>query len=79
VAKTSLRRSGVDANAASDLPSKLGKPAERALAGVGISTLKQLTKFSEADIKKLHGIGPNALGKLNSALAEKGLSFADAI
>ena len=60
----------------SDLPPKLGAPAERALAGAGIKNLKQLTKFSEAEIKKLHGVGPNALGKLRRALAEKGLSFA---
>jgi len=60
-----------------DLPVKLGAPAERALAGAGIKNLKQLTKFSEAEIKNLHGIGPNALGKLRQALAEKGFSFAD--
>ena len=59
----------------SDLPPKLGAPAERALAGAGIKNLKHLTKFSEAEIKKLHGVGPNALGKLRQALAEKGLSF----
>src|SRR5687768_15642608 len=62
---------------ASDLPIKLGAPAERALAGVGITTLKQLTKFSEAEIKELHGVGPNAIGRLRLALEEKGLSFAE--
>jgi hypothetical protein len=61
----------------SDLPEKLGAPAERALAGAGIKNLKQLTKFSEAEIKQLHGVGPNAIGKLRQALAEKGLSFKD--
>ena len=60
-----------------DLPAKMGAPAERALAGAGIKNLKQLTKFSEAEIKQLHGVGPNALGKLRQALAEKGLSFKD--
>ena len=59
----------------SDLPEKLGAPAERALAGAGIKNLKQLTKFSEAEIKQFHGVGPNAIGKLRQALAEKGLSF----
>ncbi|HEX5809709.1 MAG TPA: DUF4287 domain-containing protein [Anaerolineales bacterium] len=58
-----------------DLPAKLGAPAERALAGAGIKNLKQLTKFSEVEIKELHGVGPNALGKLRQALAEQGLSF----
>lgn len=60
----------------SDLP-KLSAPAQRALAGAGIENLKQLTKFSEAEIKQLHGIGPNALKSLRRALAEKGLSFAN--
>jgi hypothetical protein len=60
----------------SDLPAKLGAPAERALAGAGIKNLKNLTKFTEAEIKQLHGVGPNALGKLKQALAAKGLSFA---
>lgn len=59
----------------SDLP-ELGAPAERALAGAGIQRLEQLTRFSENEIKQLHGVGPNALGKLNAALAARGLSFA---
>jgi hypothetical protein len=61
----------------SDLPAKLGAPAERALAGAGIKNLKQLAKFTEAEIKQLHGVGPNAVGKLRQALAEEGLSFAE--
>jgi hypothetical protein len=61
----------------SDLPAKMGAPAERALANAGIKNLKQLTKFTEAEIKGLHGVGPNAVGKLRQALAEKGLSFAE--
>ncbi|MBN1453686.1 MAG: hypothetical protein JW963_21910 [Anaerolineales bacterium] len=60
----------------SDLPAKLAKPAQRALAGAGIHSLEQLTKFSEAEIKQLHGIGPNALKQLRIALNAKGLSFA---
>ncbi len=61
----------------SDLPAKLSQPAQRALAGAGIKNLKQLTKFSEAEIKQLHGIGPNAINQLQAALAAKGLSFAE--
>ncbi len=60
----------------SDLP-KLSAPAQRALAGVGIRHLTQLTKFRETEIKHLHGIGPNALDQLRHALAARGLSFAD--
>ena len=59
----------------SDLPTKLARPAQRALATAGIQRLEQLTKFSEAEIKRLHGIGPNALGQLRQALTERGLSF----
>ena len=59
----------------SDIP-KLAAPAQRALDAAGIKNLKQLTKFTEAQIKELHGMGPNAIGKLRQALAEKGLSFA---
>jgi len=59
-----------------DLPAKLGAPAERALAGAGVKNLKQLTKFTETEIKQLHGVGPNALGKLRQALADQGLAFA---
>jgi DNA-directed RNA polymerase alpha subunit len=59
-----------------DLPPKLSQPAHRALAAAGIQSLEQLTRFREAEIKQLHGIGPNALAKLRQALADKGLSFA---
>ncbi len=61
----------------SDLPAKLSQPAQRALAGAGIKNLKQLSKFSETEIKQLHGMGPNALNQLRTALAAKGLSFAE--
>ena len=61
----------------SDLSSKLAKPAQRALAGAGFVRLEQLTKVSEDEVLKLHGMGPKALDQLRRALAEKGLSFAD--
>jgi hypothetical protein len=59
-----------------DLP-KLAAPAQRALAGAGIRRLDQLTKFSESEIKELHGIGPNALKQLRRALKTEGKSFAN--
>lgn len=61
----------------SDLPLKLAAPAQRALAAAGIQRLEQLTKLSEAEVKQLHGIGPNALAQLRRALGAKGLAFAD--
>ncbi|HKG53880.1 MAG TPA: hypothetical protein VKB04_06440 [Anaerolineales bacterium] len=60
----------------SDFPTKLSQPALRALAGAGIKNLKQLSKFSESEIKNLHGMGPNGINQLRVALADKGLSFA---
>jgi hypothetical protein len=60
----------------SNLPAKLAQPARRALAGVGIQHLEQLSQYSQAEIRRLHGIGPNALEQLRFALGEKGLSFA---
>lgn len=61
----------------SDLPIGLSAPARRALTGAGYLRLEQLTRVSEAEIKRLHGIGPNALNQLRNALAVKGRSFAD--
>ena len=60
----------------SDLPEGLAAPARRALAGAGIARLEQLAGLSEARVKGLHGIGPNALDRLRRLLAAKGLSFA---
>lgn len=57
-----------------DLP-KISAPAQRALQSAGITSLKQLTKISEAELLQLHGMGPNALGKLREALKANGLSF----
>jgi DNA-directed RNA polymerase alpha subunit len=63
-------------NMNSNLPEGLAQPALRALAGKNITRLEDLTRFSEAEIKKLHGIGPTSLKKLKAALDEKGLSYA---
>ncbi len=60
---------------AGNLP-KLAAPARRALEAAGIDRLEQLTTVREADIARLHGIGPNALRQLRRALAANGLSFA---
>lgn len=58
------------------LPVKLAKPAQRALQGAGITTLKQLSGKSEEEISKLHGIGKNAIQEIKKTLIENGLSFA---
>jgi DNA-directed RNA polymerase alpha subunit len=61
----------------SDLPIELAVPARRALVGAGYVRLEQLTKLSEDELKRLHGIGPKALNQLRRALEAKGLSFSD--
>lgn len=53
----------------------IGAPAGRALAGMGVSTLEDLAKFTEKEIKTLHGMGPSTIKKLKKLLTEKGLSF----
>lgn len=60
----------------SDLPSGIGKPASRALAAAGYSRLEQLARVQEADLLKLHGVGPKAIGVIREALAARGLAFA---
>jgi hypothetical protein len=57
---------------------RLSAPARRALANAGYTKLAQLAKAKEADIAPLHGMGPNTLGKLRTALKGKGLSFGPA-
>ncbi|MFE4242059.1 helix-hairpin-helix domain-containing protein [Peribacillus butanolivorans] len=64
-------------NKESDLPTGLAKPAQRALAGAGYLQLEQFTKLSEAEVLQLHVMGPKALEQIRSALAEKGLAFAN--
>jgi predicted RecB family nuclease len=53
----------------------LSAPARRALENNGITTLKQLSNFSEKEVLKLHGMGPASLPKLRTALQNEGLSF----
>lgn len=61
----------------SDLPNDLSAPARRALDEAGYVRLEQLTKLSEAELKRLHGVGPKTIKQLRYALNTLGLSFAD--
>lgn len=54
---------------------KLAAPARRALSAAGYTRLDQLAQVSEADLKKLHGMGPTAIAALREALHARGLSF----
>jgi hypothetical protein len=53
----------------------LSAPANRALKGMGITTLQQLSQFSEKELLKAHGFGPASLPALRKALAAAGLHF----
>jgi uncharacterized protein YdhG (YjbR/CyaY superfamily) len=55
--------------------SELSAPAIRALENKKIKTLLQLSKYSEADILALHGMGPGSIPKLRAALKKEKLSF----
>ena len=59
-----------------DLPAGLRKPARRALAAAGYVRLEQPTEVSEAEVMKLHGMGPKALDQLRRALAARDQRFA---
>jgi len=57
-------------------PKGLSQPALRALLGAGITSLEKLTTIREADLHKLHGMGPKGVDLLRSALNARGQSFA---
>jgi len=49
-----------------DLPAGLAKPTLRALIAAGYTRLDQFTMVKEADLQKLHGVGPKAIGIIRS-------------
>jgi predicted RecB family nuclease len=55
--------------------SLVSAPARRALENRGISTLKQLANFSEAELLALHGMGKTTIPKLKETLKSAGLNF----
>jgi hypothetical protein len=61
-------------SSADDLPN-IGKPALRALNAIGIRTLAQVARRSEAELAALHGVGPKAIGILKKALAQSGTAL----
>jgi hypothetical protein len=58
-------------------PAEAGRSGATALEGAGYTRLEDLTKVTESEVMKLHGMGANAMQVLRSALAERGLSFRD--
>ncbi|WP_153034238.1 hypothetical protein [Amycolatopsis sp. YIM 10] len=59
----------------SDLPAAIGKPATRALANAGLTTVDQIASRSAAELLALHGVGPRAVRILAETLAETGRSM----
>ena len=58
-----------------DLPDDLANPARRALLQAGLRRLDQVSAQREADVRKLHGIGPKAIEQLRRALEARGKTF----
>ena len=59
-----------------DLPPGLANPAFRALGAAGYTRLEQFTTIEEADLRKLHGVGPKAIALIRGALNARGQCFA---
>ena len=53
----------------------LAAPARRALVDAGLTELVQLSKWTRAELASLHGMGPNALKKIDNSLKASRLSF----
>ena len=60
-----------------DFLEALSAPARRALANAGYTRIEQFTELSEAEVRRLHGMGPKGVELIRRALAAKGLSFSD--
>jgi DNA-directed RNA polymerase alpha subunit len=58
-----------------DFLSSLSAPARRALENNGITSIKELSKFSEKEILKFHGIGKSTIPILKRELENNGLLF----
>lgn len=59
----------------SGLPAAIGRPALRALEAAEITRLEQLSRFTEAELLALHGVGPKAIGIIKDELRARGKSL----
>jgi predicted flap endonuclease-1-like 5' DNA nuclease len=69
-------RDVIEPSGPSNLP-KIGAPATRALAQIGVRNVEQLADYTEAEILALHGIGPSAIPILQPVMEEMGVRFRD--
>ena len=51
-----------------DLPRAIGRPATRALADAGVTTLARVAAMPREELLGLHGVGPKAVRVLDEAL-----------
>lgn len=56
---------------------RLAAPAQRALASIGVTRLAQVAKHTRGEILALHGMGRKAVEQLETALRDRGMTFAD--
>jgi hypothetical protein len=56
----------------SAFPKGIAKPALRALAAAGVSRIDQLAKFTESELRAMHGMGPKAIGIIKAELRKQG-------
>ncbi len=55
--------------------SLLGAPARRALENNGITTLEQLSEYTEKEVLNFHGIGKSSIPIIKEVLSKADLSF----
>lgn len=76
MAKERMKDAPVIPDTPTDLPN-IGRPARSALAGIDVHDLASVSAHTRKELLALHGFGPKAIRILESAMAEKGLSFKD--
>lgn len=54
-------------------PKSIGRAATSALEVAGIASLEDLSKMTEKELAKLHGVGPKAIGILKQCLDENSM------
>ena len=75
VSKKAVRKK-TQRETAPPFPPGVAKPAQRALASIGVTRLDQVARFRREELLELHGMGPNALRAIEEALRRQGRSLA---
>ena len=55
----------------------VSKPFERALAGIGVTSLEQVAEHTRAQLAALHGVGAKGMRMLDEAMAANNLDYRD--